>query len=455
MKKISAVLLVLVLVGSVVFAGFTGNANVTARYDLDTGEAGFKNGSNLKGTLTFGSALGEAKGEGDIYASITANLELTFGLGRDGIARMTDPKDVYDNLDIKYKASIKEAKIYGDEWSVSILGIVDIPSFAQSAIDMIEDDWWKTSTAAPVYMPFNMKSHLPRVGGVTGTYKNFTVGVGAYKPGTDLEDKDGDAIAEADLAFDFTVYGAVSALEVADGVALSVAAGYGSKTNYDDKDDVTTSKLLVAGAKADANFDNFAVMVSGDFNYNVANEKFGLEGQLAASTSVSDVDLALDVYAVHGPVIKNSDTEATTDKTKHISAKVTVGYDDLTVIATGKDLINKQNLGVKAIYKVNDQLKVEGRGGYRIVDPKWTGGASVEYALDFGVVEAGFDVFNASTDGPDADAVAVSANASVTSKTLVPGATLSLGWEAGDLTDVLTDPDSKLGAVIAKVAIAF
>ena len=77
MKKISAVLLVMVLVGSVAFAGFTGNAEVSFGSDLDVGTYGFTNTVELTSDLVLSETLVSNAGDGDIRAEITA--ELTFG----------------------------------------------------------------------------------------------------------------------------------------------------------------------------------------------------------------------------------------------------------------------------------------------------------------------------------------------------------------------------------------
>src|SRR5690554_1378489 len=78
MKKISAVLLVLVLVGSVAFASFTGSATTEFGFNLDDGEYGFDNSTSVTIDVALMEALGEAKGEGDIYADISASLSFTF-----------------------------------------------------------------------------------------------------------------------------------------------------------------------------------------------------------------------------------------------------------------------------------------------------------------------------------------------------------------------------------------
>ena len=68
MKKISAVLLVMVLVGSVVFAGFTGNAEVSFGAGLDSGLWGFGNTVELTSDVVISETLVDNAGDGDIWA---------------------------------------------------------------------------------------------------------------------------------------------------------------------------------------------------------------------------------------------------------------------------------------------------------------------------------------------------------------------------------------------------
>ena len=78
MKKISAVLLVLVLVGSVAFAGFTGSATTTFGVNLDTGAWGFANAKAIDIDIVLHEQVAGAKGEDEVYAEINASLAITF-----------------------------------------------------------------------------------------------------------------------------------------------------------------------------------------------------------------------------------------------------------------------------------------------------------------------------------------------------------------------------------------
>src|SRR5690554_1776207 len=122
MKKISAVLLVLVLVGSVAFAGFTGSASTEFGVSLDDGNFGFTNEQVVSVDLVILEALGEATGEGDIYADIAASF--TFGIETDDDVAGVVNGDFYADVDFDY------AKIVGDNWFVGILGSMAAPNFA-------------------------------------------------------------------------------------------------------------------------------------------------------------------------------------------------------------------------------------------------------------------------------------------------------------------------------------
>ena len=144
MKKISAVLLVLVLVGSVAFAGFTGSATTKFGYDLDSGAYGFMNkGTAVSVDLNFLSEIGEAVGEGDIYASIKATLDFTFNnADESGVSTGAAPTTTYSSdagadttTPMIVTLDFDHAKVFGKDWYVSILGTLDAPNYAPSVID--------------------------------------------------------------------------------------------------------------------------------------------------------------------------------------------------------------------------------------------------------------------------------------------------------------------------------
>ena len=178
MKKISAVLLVLVLVGSVAFAGFTGSATTGVGYDLDTGEYGFiKQSTAVSVDVTLLENLGEAVGEGDIYASIKATLDFTFDNAEAGEVNDVTGIVVGANLDFDH------ATIFADNWYVSILSAARAANFATSAIDTKE--LARAANALgygfdPVYYAADLRSRdiFDRVSGVELGYNDYVVGIG-------------------------------------------------------------------------------------------------------------------------------------------------------------------------------------------------------------------------------------------------------------------------------------
>ncbi|MDD3366096.1 MAG: hypothetical protein PHS67_02400, partial [Sphaerochaetaceae bacterium] len=157
MKKISAVLLVMVLVGSVAFAGFTGEASVSFGADLDTKFYGFDNATKVSAEVTIFELLVDKAGEGDIYAEISA--ELTFGF---------DFEDIYAAP--TGDAEITSAKIRGNNWYVGILGAMKAPNFAKSAID-------KDKTADKKYLDLNPADFVGKNAGVEVMYADYVFGL--------------------------------------------------------------------------------------------------------------------------------------------------------------------------------------------------------------------------------------------------------------------------------------
>ena len=129
MKKISAVLLILALVGGALFASFTGSAEVTFGVDLDTENYGFVNTPALEAEIAILERVGGAKGDSDIYAEITAELSLSLD--------WATGDDITDSF--AGEAKITSAKIIGDGWYVGILGALGAPNFAKTAIELNAD----------------------------------------------------------------------------------------------------------------------------------------------------------------------------------------------------------------------------------------------------------------------------------------------------------------------------
>ena len=134
MKKTIAILLVAILAVSSVFAAFSGKASVGFGGNLDNGNFGFIDQStNAKIDLELATANAENVGEGDIYASIKASLVVRLYNGEKGAT--PDKPNSQDGKWLPIDVAIDEAKVGGENWYVSILGMPDGPDYAKSAID--------------------------------------------------------------------------------------------------------------------------------------------------------------------------------------------------------------------------------------------------------------------------------------------------------------------------------
>ena len=333
MKKISAVLLVLVLVGSVVFAGFTGSATTSLAYNLQTGVYGFTNAKALDIDVVISETLGSKKGEGAIYAEIMASVKL-----------MLDSVTIADGdvapADLDYTAAITSAKIYGDGWWVNILGTAAPANWATSAIEA--DAGGVYATLAP-QVPQN-------AAGVTVGLDTYTFSVGLT----------GDAVAGT-----YNVYGtaATSDMEIADGMKAKFAAA-GSLTQL--------AKSASVSAVVDYAAEDYSAKLAADAQF--VGGAFDADVAIKSVFAPATVDVYFATKTTAGPSVGVLNL---------LSAKVALALDDVTLTVTGKDLINAQDLSVSAKL-VAEELAVTARGGYKVSTAAWNVGADVVYtAADY------------------------------------------------------------------------
>jgi hypothetical protein len=373
MKKISAVLLVLVLVGSVVFAGFTGSATTQFDFDIESGEYGFANATAVDIDMTFQEWLGAKKGEGDIYAEINAKGTLSF----DSVTAQDGDLAVAD-LDVYLK--VTSAKIIAKDWWVSILGSTGASDLAVSAIDIDGD---------------GTKASLKPASHVTQNAKGVTVGLGDYTLSVGVT---GDLNP---AAHDF--YGSIAtpAFDVADGMTAKFAA---AATLAD------AGNAAAGSAKVEYKADDYSASVAADLVYDA-----GFEADVAVSSAFgkTTVDAYFATTTDQGPAGPN-----------YLEAKVATTVDKFTITASGTDLINTQALCLSAKMAASDELAVTGRGKYTINGGAWEAGADVVYtAADY---TATLNFTYKSTN-----AIAVTAKA--VSTTMIPGATLTAQYTTADI----------------------
>ena len=347
MKKISTVLLVLVLVGSVAFAGFTGNAEVTFVGDLDVGNYGFANAVELTSDIVISETLASVAGEGDIKAEIAA--ELTFGFDMEDVANETDA-----SANLTGNIEITSAKIVGDGWSVGILGTAGAPNFAVSAIDT-EADGAGDDAADPLDLkPSNY----------VGANAGITVGLGGYEFGLSI-----DSTLNALDGSIYNVFGSVTTPEYALGDGLTATFGAAALL-------ANTGSSASGSAKVAYASDALSLTVASDMIYDNAS----LMAEVAVAATYDAV--AFDLYYAtddDAATFDSDDESATTyapqasgytayaATTNILSAKVATTVADVALSVTGKDLVNSQALSADVSYPVTAEATVGLNGGYTIL----------------------------------------------------------------------------------------
>jgi hypothetical protein len=412
MKKFSAVLLVLALVGGALFASFTGNAAVSFGVDFDKKEYGFVNSTELKAEITILERIGSAKGETDIYAEINAELALAFVL--DDVV-LYDVSGVDLNATgLEGTAKITSAKIIGDNWYVGILGALGAPNFAKTAIELNAD------TGASL---LNL-----RAAGMTAP--GVEVGFAGYSFGLGIDGK----YKEGEETYKVLVAARTPEYEIADGVTAKA----GAAVFLNDGDFKGAVSLAGGFAKDDLDI-SLATDLLMD-KTGVADLKFDAEVALAATYDF----LTADVYFATKAMAADLQTAPPSYVDPNIlSVKLGAVIEGFNITVKGLDLVNQQDLSASVSYAINDAFTVAVRGGYNIKNEEWKAGAGVEYT---------HDMFTASLDadlnGTD-EVKGLELGATIKSTTLVDGAILSLGYANAN---ILAD---KKGAITAKAVIEF
>jgi len=419
MKKVSTLLLTGLIGSSMLFAGFTGSATVSNElFNLDTNAFGISNSTEWDGEVELSASTGEAKGEGDIYAEISATLTLTSS------ALDETTVDAAGDLNSPTISAVLEyvsANIVGDTWSVSILGAAGPYNYAADAINLDDDGY------AYNYGVYDSG----KTDGVAVTLNDLgTVSVGYTGAFDDLTATKGYVALEA------------AEMEISEGMTAQVAASLAI-----DKDTAVLANQVEVGASAKLAYaaDDYSASVALDAGYDAAD--FGMD----ASLNVAYSPLTLDAY--FGTTNTNGDFTTTVDNVLHVIAVTDLASFDVpvTLTLTGLDLVNAQDLTAKACLTVNEELSTYVSGGYVIDTTSWSVGAGATYTVED---------YTAVADVSLAKGSVLAASASVESTTLVDGATLTLGWADGaDLLHKVAyhvdDNPTDLGSITASCTIAF
>ena len=455
MKKTIAILLVAILAVSSVFAAFSGKASVGFGGNLDNGNFGFIDQStNAKIDLELATANAENVGEGDIYASIKASLVVRLYNGEKGAT--PDKPNNNTGLWLPVDVAIDEAKVGGENWYVSILGMPDGPDYAKSAIDTYDvkekkDDYSFTKADYTGNYSFSVPyadTNGIEVGlfgykfgfGLLGDYNednswkledNLKFSVFAETPEYDF----GGLTVQAAATYSYSGYDRLES-----GVALKSGAAASTTIDPDTGKPEWSyagfSRTNAIGLAAKVGFanDTLSASIATDMGFNLEGDKFEdvFDMDLAANFGWSF--LTLDAYyatiATTGEtpdpcgMVSSTDGRPTTydwDKTiktttedvLSFQAKFDLNAFDVPVALTAsvKDVLKTVELGVKAEVTAVENLKITANAGYVVntIDAydkdfnkankdvflgQWKFGADVEYDFGFAQVAAGISAKN-------------------------------------------------------------
>ena len=239
----------------------------------------------------------------------------------------------------------------------------------------------------------------PAAPGVTVTYKDYTVGFGIA----------GDTAAKT---IDWSASVATPAYTLAEGLTANFAVAAADDTV------VAASANVAYDADVDAS-------LKADFGYSTADKAFDFD--VAANLAVAPV--TVDAYYNYG---KNM-----------LKAQAVVDLAPFKVTVADKDILNTHPITASVEYKVSDALTVKANGGYTVASKEWSVGASAEYKVEAYTAKAGIDYKSAKV---------LTANASIESAAIIPGATLKLAYAPSASSNLL---NKAYGAVNASCTIAF
>ena len=508
MKKTIAILLVAILAVSSVFAGFSGKASIGFGGNLDNGEFGFIDKSaKVQFDVDLATATAEQIADGDVYASIKATFGLKLLTGEKTYADgdpyadflagglEVDGSSPLGKYNLAVIADITEAKVAGENWYVSILGLSDAPNFAESAIDTytVEDGYDKYGMPREDFdKAYNYGVGFEKAPGVEVGVFDYVFGVGL------LGDYDDDKDAKLTDKLDFSLYAKTPEYNLS-GVILQAGAVYSYAGDPDETK--VKNQIGLSGRVGFAN-DTISATLATDIGFNLEADKFkdAVDMDLAANFGWNFI--TVDAYYAtvatsgetpnpHGATINDNGTpdnpaddyveytkydwDNTIKDTKEdvlsFQAKFDLNAMDVPVAITAsvKDVLNTVELGVKAEVTAIENLKITASAGYvvntrdaydkdfnkaakdaDIFMGQWKFGADVEYDFGFAKVAAGVSAKNlgyakANSDHAKLSAdvqkdsykdivnkVVLGASASVSTTQIVPGAELKLAWENAD-----------------------
>ena len=431
MKKIISIALVAALVATSAFAAFSGEASVSFGYDTTSKAWGFANGKSLSVSVDIASEAAEKIAEGDIYAGIKASMEV-------GIKPNHGDKAIYNDgpaSDLGIWAKVSEAYVTNGEWKVSILGSVGAPDYAKSAIDF---SYSQAKDAFGVaYGPYAVataKSYkLPTVAqkGVTATMAGYKVGLGLVGKADDVA---------------FNVFAETAEYEVAEGAKVQAAAIVANGTKkVGDKTVADTDKIGV-GASVKASYATDAVTVKAAADLGVENVNNDAVVNFDTAVAVAVEPVTADVYF-----------SKVADK-NYLSAQVAADLEVVSGDVYVLDILGDDiRVGADVKYPATEEITVSANVEMTTESQDLSVSANVKYAAEKFTAKCGVAYgMNLKAEGAEV----LSATASIETKAVIPGATLSLSYgkdSAGNTMNFLADKADaqNFGAVTAKCKIAF
>lgn len=434
MKKFISLALVAALVATSAFAAFSGEASVSFGYDTTSKAWGFANGKSLSVSVDIASEAAEKVAEGDIYAGIKASMEV-------GIKPYHGDEDkaIYNDgpaSNLGIWAKVSEAYVTNGEWKVSILGSVGAPDYAKSAIDFsysqAKDAFGvKYGSGSAVATPKSYKLPTVAQAGVTATMAGYKVGLGLVGKADDVA---------------FNVFAETAEYEVAEGAKVQAAAIVANGTKkVDDKTVADTDKIGV-GASVKASYATDAVTVKAAADLGVENVNNDAVVNLDTAVAVAVEPVTVDVY-----FSKVADAN-------YLSAQVAADLEVVSGDVYVLDILGDDiTVGADVEYPATEELTVSANVEMTTESQDLSVSANVKYAAEKFTAKCGVAYgMNLKAEGAEV----LSATASVETKAIIPGATLSLSYgkdSAGNTMNFLADKDDdqNFGAVTAKCTIAF
>ncbi len=434
-KSVILTLLLIVLVASPIFAGFSGTVNAGLYYDIDSVRYGFLQ-KNAKGFFTidlYGNTIVK-KGRGSVYAEAKAMLGLGTADGASyDFSGQTGISTTASNLKINLR--LDYARIIAPNIEVGLLAVPGVPNYAYSPIDtyLAGDDVnyasMNTSYASAPGMYFKYKGNI------------FGVGIEGVKD-----------------SFNITLYGETAKFTFGD--SMMRFALYASKLSSSNWNGGASLKYAYTSG------DIYATLAS-DTAFSLKESEFKFDAEASATFGWKFIG----VEAYYGSKSRNS---ADSSVLHLLSARITSDWDSfglpLRVAFSMKDILARQDMSLMVGYRVNDEILLKITGGF-VLSSNGRNGEKIQifsdsvpressYSCAFGFVyddafiHAYSDVTVSQVIGKE---LMLGTKSGISSSSLVPGAEFSLVWNADDILRSSSESQTNghLGKIEATCKISF